>query len=64
LFRYSIYSTEYGFPINQPYDEDKSIETAIEVCKIMGSSTKCRWFVFDNRKGIDVFVFRGDITKC
>lgn len=63
MFRYSIYSTEYGFPFTNPYAEDKSFETAIEICKIMGATTKCRWYVFDNQKAIDVFVFRGDMVS-
>lgn len=61
MFRYSIYCTEYGHPFTSPYDEDKSIDTAIEVCKIMGEVTKCRWYVYDTHKGMDVYLFKVDI---
>jgi len=60
LFRYSIYCTEYGYPITDPYCEDRTFETAIEVCVAMAKATKCRWYVFDYRKGTDVYVYLGD----
>lgn len=63
MFRYSVYCTEYGNGISNPYDEDNSIDTAIEICKAMAKATKCRWYVFDNRKSIDVYLIRGDICN-
>lgn len=59
--RYKVYSFECGYDMYSTYCEDDNRETAEFVAKTMAVESKSRWFVFDAKRGENVYVHRGDL---
>ena len=58
--RYAVFCYEHGSTYLDPYDEDNSFEIAKDVCEVMAKTTRCRWYIYDNKKFECIFVCIGD----